>query len=1026
MDTESRATMTESPKKPSSSEVQHLEELMDDGNSIPTSMGSSWAWVVLFSSFACTAIVDGLIFSFGLHILEMMESASFFGLGNTEPSFLLYLLPGGLLGGMHLYASPLANVLSNQFDCRPVAMASAVFSGLVLVGSAFLENLKTFALLFGICGGLSCGLLYFPSLSIVAQWFESRRALAVGLAICGSGVGTCAMSLCMSSAVGRFTWRGVLIIYGAVFIQLSVVIALFRPVKVQQVIKALESTRRSREEVERLQRRRILAIVRREKLRRASGQASRRRKSSAKRGRIWSRIMEEKFRQISSSTGSLDGMVITRDNELISLPSEACYSMAKAAAVAYAAAAAAAGATSTNLSPPALPQPTNSNPATFASSTASVDRPSSLRDAAPGRELVTTPLPNPRPLVLSTTSRDFSRSGVIRIADAILQKLEAQAVIAPGMRCPDMTDVFKKLSSGSHHQPVRGVPSHAGVGEEAEGHCTHSHPPKFCSVHSEYCSLPRHSHLSSVRTESAVRRPLSTADKSTAPTVCISVVDSTKAGSVNALDIGTSDQSSARLQVTPTQSMSRSSSGSSIDPKTDRAISRELSRVCLDPTLKARIRSVIYQKLKRSGQLKTRQRNQRHPDETEPRDLAHEGSDRSLDSAMEVGLESATPTTRDGERAGGQSTVCPTCGCKLAAGARPADSQNNTKSLWLFVTRVRDYLDLQLLVSPSFLLFSLACTLHMFAFFAPYHVLPLYLSLDVRRLPCSQRVWSSPFGPSLQLSQGFVSVSNIIFTVGFGHLIGRLIATFYIDHILGVPKAKRSTKLMSRLLDRLSDPMVSNVVALVIGGAALLLVPLSMRDVCPKGTYGIVTCECYIPLRAALYTLVFGHTVASAFAISLRSVIAVELIGVHHLTPAFVYLLVFQGTGAVAGPLVVGLISEAASGVKIGPSLLSDTSYLLTSHPANPLNWCFYTCGLVFLCSALAYTPLRRLAAWEARRYLAARRRPPSCCLCASATPADTTPLAPLQPPDAPSHPGGSHDLDSDVKPKESGDATGN
>ncbi|VDD80131.1 unnamed protein product [Mesocestoides corti] len=888
--------MTESPKKPSSSEVQHLEELMDDGNSIPTSMGSSWAWVVLFSSFACTAIVDGLIFSFGLHILEMMESASFFGLGNTEPSFLLYLLPGGLLGGMHLYASkamqatvcPLANVLSNQFDCRPVAMASAVFSGLVLVGSAFLENLKTFALLFGICGGkslsnpsnpygaslgtmcgyvydttsgvsrpgncdsdrainhrtlsrakkgLSCGLLYFPSLSIVAQWFESRRALAVGLAICGSGVGTCAMSLCMSSAVGRFTWRGVLIIYGAVFIQLSVVIALFRPVKVQQVIKALESTRRSREEVERLQRRRILAIVRREKLRRASGQASRRRKSSAKRGRIWSRIMEEKFRQISSSTGSLDGMVITRDNELISLPSEACYSMAKAAAVAYAAAAAAAGATSTNLSPPALPQPTNSNPATFASSTASVDRPSSLRDAAPGRELVTTPLPNPRPLVLSTTSRDFSRSGVIRIADAILQKLEAQAVIAPGMRCPDMTDVFKKLSSGSHHQPVRGVPSHAGVGEEAEGHCTHSHPPKFCSVHSEYCSLPRHSHLSSVRTESAVRRPLSTADKSTAPTVCISVVDSTKAGSVNALDIGTSDQSSARLQVTPTQSMSRSSSGSSIDPKTDRAISRELSRVCLDPTLKARIRSVIYQKLKRSGQLKTRQRNQRHPDEvslqglhrdgdpfvvvlflTEPRDLAHEGSDRSLDSAMEVGLESATPTTRDGERAGGQSTVCPTCGCKLAAGARPADSQNNTKSLWLFVTRVRDYLDLQLLVSPSFLLFSLACTLHMFgesfnlkrillfaffeaahrseffvvlpplvpylclecfivAFFAPYHVLPLYLSLDVRRLPCSQRVWSSPFGPSLQLSQGFVSVSNIIFTVGFGHLIGRLIAS---------------------------------------------------------------------------------------------------------------------------------------------------------------------------------------------------------------------------------------------------------
>ena len=47
-------------------------------------------------------------------------------------------------------------------------------------------------------------------------------------------------------------------------------------------------------------------------------------------------------------------------------------------------------------------------------------------------------------------------------------------------------------------------------------------------------------------------------------------------------------------------------------------------------------------------------------------------------------------------------------------------------------------------------------------------------------------------------------------------------------------------------------------------------------------------------------------TFFSALAISLRSVIAVEFIGVHHLTPAFVYLLVFQGTGAVIGPLVIG------------------------------------------------------------------------------------------------------------------------
>ncbi len=64
----------------------------------------------------------------------------------------------------------------------------------------------------------------------------------------------------------------------------------------------------------------------------------------------------------------------------------------------------------------------------------------------------------------------------------------------------------------------------------------------------------------------------------------------------------TEKPSEGRLQVTPSQSISRTSSVSSLDPKTDRAISKELSRVYLDPTVKARIRSYIYQELKKNGQ----------------------------------------------------------------------------------------------------------------------------------------------------------------------------------------------------------------------------------------------------------------------------------------------------------------------------------------------------------------------------------------------------------------------------------------
>ncbi len=48
---------------------------------------------------------------------------------------------------------PLANVLTNRFDYRPVALISAPLTGIILVGSACIDDLEAFGLFFGICGG---------------------------------------------------------------------------------------------------------------------------------------------------------------------------------------------------------------------------------------------------------------------------------------------------------------------------------------------------------------------------------------------------------------------------------------------------------------------------------------------------------------------------------------------------------------------------------------------------------------------------------------------------------------------------------------------------------------------------------------------------------------------------------------------------------------------------------------------------------------------------------------------------------
>lgn len=73
-------------------------------------------------------------------------------------------------------------------------------------------------------------------------------------------------------------------------------------------------------------------------------------------------------------------------------------------------------------------------------------------------------------------------------------------------------------------------------------------------------------------------------------------------------DIERRVQSAGGYRLTPdsratSHSFSGAVSSSNIDPKTDRAISSELSRVYLDSAIKARIRAVIYSELKKGAQL---------------------------------------------------------------------------------------------------------------------------------------------------------------------------------------------------------------------------------------------------------------------------------------------------------------------------------------------------------------------------------------------------------------------------------------
>ena len=78
--------------------------------------------------------------------------------------------------------------------------------------------------------GSGLGLMYQPSLVMVGHYFEKKRALATGIAICGSGIGAFIFGPLSELLLDTYGWKGALWIIAGICLNGVVVSALLRPV----------------------------------------------------------------------------------------------------------------------------------------------------------------------------------------------------------------------------------------------------------------------------------------------------------------------------------------------------------------------------------------------------------------------------------------------------------------------------------------------------------------------------------------------------------------------------------------------------------------------------------------------------------------------------------------------------------------------------------------------------------------------------------------------------------------------------
>lgn len=221
------SSTTSSSSSSSSDEDSSLGEKFSE----PARPDGGWGWVVVAASFMVNLIADGITFSFGVLYVEFLN---YFNEGKSKTSLI-----GSLFMAMPLLSGPVASFLTDRFGCRCVTIAGALMASAGFIASAFTNSLEMLFITFGVIAGFGLSLCYVAAVVIVAYYFDSKRSLATGLSVCGSGIGTFVFAPLTQILLVEYGWRGTVLILAGLLLNLCVCGAL---------MKDLEWTSRTRKE----------------------------------------------------------------------------------------------------------------------------------------------------------------------------------------------------------------------------------------------------------------------------------------------------------------------------------------------------------------------------------------------------------------------------------------------------------------------------------------------------------------------------------------------------------------------------------------------------------------------------------------------------------------------------------------------------------------------------------------------------------------------------------------------------------
>ena len=165
-------------------------------------MESRRAWVVVWATFVCLAVIFGVSYSFAAFFENFAKE---FSAQRADVSWIF-----GLCGLVYFVLGAVGGMLADRWGPRVVCMTGMGFMALGLFLTSLAQNLGTVYLTYGLLVGLGIAFVYTPSIASVQPWFNKRRGFASGIASSGVGAGTLVLPVVVSYLLTTVDWRSAL------------------------------------------------------------------------------------------------------------------------------------------------------------------------------------------------------------------------------------------------------------------------------------------------------------------------------------------------------------------------------------------------------------------------------------------------------------------------------------------------------------------------------------------------------------------------------------------------------------------------------------------------------------------------------------------------------------------------------------------------------------------------------------------------------------------------------------------------